>query len=66
MKKLVLMLAVAFSVSLFSCGNGEANKAADSVDSTAATTTEVTETVVEETVVEAPADSVPADSTVKA
>lgn len=49
MKKLVLMLAVAFSVSLFSCGNGEANKAADTVDSTAAPVEEVA-AVVEETV----------------
>ncbi len=50
MKKLVLMLAVAFSVSLFSCGNGEANKAADSVDSTATVAVEEVAAVVEETV----------------
>ncbi|MDE5642579.1 MAG: hypothetical protein K2I56_03710 [Muribaculaceae bacterium] len=61
MKKLVLMLAVAFSVSLFSCGNGETKEAADSAaaDSTAAVVEE-TATVVEEV---APADTVaPADS----
>ena len=33
MKKLVLLLAVVFSVSLFSCGNGnKAEEAADTVD----------------------------------
>jgi hypothetical protein len=36
MKKLVLLLAVVFSVSLFSCGN--ANKDAKAADSTADTT----------------------------
>lgn len=30
MKKLVLLLAVAFSVSMFSCGKGDANTAVDS------------------------------------
>ncbi|MDE5656118.1 MAG: hypothetical protein K2I19_03470 [Muribaculaceae bacterium] len=55
MKKLVLMLAVAFSVSLFSCGNGEANQAADSVDSAA--TTEVVEAAVVEETVDSAADS---------
>lgn len=30
MKKLVLLLAVAFSVSMFSCGKGEATNAVDS------------------------------------
>lgn len=33
MKKLVLMLAVAFSVSLFSCGNGDKKDVKDSCDS---------------------------------
>lgn len=35
MKKLVLLLAVAFSVSMFSCGNGN-DKAANDSDSVAA------------------------------
>ncbi|MGM9845305.1 MAG: hypothetical protein ACI30K_03650 [Muribaculaceae bacterium] len=51
MKKLVLLLAVVFSVSLFSCGNAE--KAAEATDSVAADSA-----VVEE--VAAPADSVAA------
>ena len=34
MKKLVLLLAVAFSVSMFSCGKGDANKGNDSVPDT--------------------------------
>lgn len=35
MKKLVLLLAVVFSVSLFSCGNGQkAEEAADTVEAT--------------------------------
>ncbi len=55
MKKLVLMLAVAFSLSLFSCGNGEATKAADSVDSAA--TPEVVEAAVVEETVDSAADS---------
>lgn len=33
MKKLVLLLAVAFSVSMFSCGNGDDKAKKDSVDS---------------------------------
>ena len=38
MKKLVLLLAVAFSVSLFSCGGAKTEAGAnDSVDTTAAT-----------------------------
>ncbi|MDE6301193.1 MAG: entericidin [Muribaculaceae bacterium] len=44
MKKLVLMLAVVASVSLFSCGNAE--KAAENADTTAVVETEA---VVEET-----------------
>ncbi len=53
MKKLVLLLAVVFSVSLFSCGNADKNAAA-------------TDSAVDTTVV-ADSDSVvaPADSTVK-
>ena len=35
MKKLVLMLAVAFSVSLFSCGGSDAKEGVDSADSAA-------------------------------
>ena len=61
MKKLVLLLAVVFSVSLFSCGN-KANSEA-SADSTAVDSAVVVETVsVSDTVVmdsvAAPVDSV--------
>jgi hypothetical protein len=57
MKKLVLLLAVAFSVSLFSCGNAE--KAEEAADTVA-----VEEAVVEEEapVVEEVADSAAVDS----
>jgi hypothetical protein len=56
MKKLVLLLAVAFSVSLFSCGNAE--KAEEAADTVA-----VEEEVVEEApVVEEVADSAAVDS----
>lgn len=54
MKKLVLSLAVVFSVSLCSCGNG--NKAEEAIDTVAA------EPVVVEEVVEAVADTVAADT----
>ena len=57
MKKLVLFLAVVFSVSLFSCGNGE--KKAEVADSAV-----VEEAVVEEVV--APVDSAAADTVVAA
>ncbi|MGN0218867.1 MAG: hypothetical protein ACI4AX_01120 [Muribaculaceae bacterium] len=57
MKKLVLFLAVVFSVSLFSCGNGE--KKAEAADSAV-----VEEAVVEEVV--APVDSAAADTVVAA
>ncbi|MCF0204765.1 MAG: hypothetical protein HUK12_05655 [Muribaculaceae bacterium] len=61
MKKLVLLLAVVFSVSLFSCGNGEATT--EAVDSVAAVEeTAVVDTVAVDTVA---ADTVAAD-TVKA
>ena len=60
MKKLVLLLAVAFSVSMFSCGKGE--KAAV-VDSNSVKDTAQTE-VVEQAPVDTPA--VVADSTVAA
>lgn len=60
MKKLVLLLAVAFSVSMFSCGKGE--KAAD-VDSDSVKAAAQTE-VVEQAPVDTPA--VVADSTVAA
>ena len=53
MKKLVLLLAVVFSASLFSCGSSD--KAAEAADTAAV----VEEVAVEEVVV---ADSVPADS----
>lgn len=61
MKKLVLLLAVVFSVSLFSCGGSD--KAAEATDSVAADTVEVVEAavVVEDSVA---ADSVAADTTV--
>lgn len=60
MKKLVLLLAVAFSVSMFSCGKGEKAAAVDSVSVKAAAQTEV----VEQAPVDTPA--VVADSTVAA
>lgn len=60
MKKLVLLLAVAFSVSMFSCGKGEKAAAVDSDSVKAAAQTEVVE--------QAPVDTpvVVADSTVAA
>jgi hypothetical protein len=58
MKKLVLLLAVAFSVSMFSCGKGEKAAAVDSDSVKAAAQTEV----VEQAPVDTPA--VVADSTV--
>ncbi len=60
MKKLVLLLAVAFSVSMFSCGKGEKAAAVDSDSVKAAAQTEVVE--------QAPVDTpvVAADSTVAA
>jgi len=60
MKKLVLLLAVAFSVSMFSCGKGEKAAAVDSDSVKAAAQTEV----VEQAPVDTPA--VAADSTVAA
>ncbi len=60
MKKLVLLLAVAFSVSMFSCGKGEKAAATDSDSLKAAAQTEV----VEQAPVDTPA--VAADSTVAA
>lgn len=60
MKKLVLFLAVAFSVSMFSCGKGEKPAAVDSDSVKAAAQTEV----VEQAPVDTPA--VVADSTVAA
>ncbi len=59
MKKLVLLLAVAFSVSLFSCG-GSDNKA--EADTTCCDSVEAVEEVVEE----AAADTTAADTTVAA
>lgn len=60
MKKLVLLLAVAFSVSMFSCGKGEKAAVVDSDSVKAAAQTEVVE--------QAPVDTpvVAADSTVAA
>lgn len=46
MKKLVLVLAVAFSASLFSCGN-KAENAAEAVDSTEVEAVEETAAVVD-------------------
>lgn len=43
MKKLVLLLAVAFSVSMFSCGKGEKAATVDSGSLKAAAQTEVVE-----------------------
>lgn len=60
MKKLVLLLAVAFSVSMFSCGKGEKAAAVDSDSVKAAAQTEG----VEQAPVDTPA--VVADSTVAA
>lgn len=60
MKKLVLLLAVAFSVSMFSCGKGEKAATVDSDSVKAAAQTEV----VEQAPVDTPA--VVADSTVAA
>lgn len=59
MKKLVLLLAVVFSVSLFSCGNGE--KKAEATNSVAAAEEVVAAEV--DTVV-APVDSAAADTVV--
>lgn len=59
MKKLVLLLAVVFSVSLFSCGNGE--KKAEATDSVVAAEEVVACEV--DTVV-APVDSAAADTVV--
>lgn len=60
MKKLVLLLAVAFSVSMFSCGKGEKAAAVDSDSVKDAAQTKV----VEQAPVDTPA--VVADSTVAA
>lgn len=56
MKKLVLMLAVVFSASLFSCGG------AKTADAEAQDTAAVVETVVEEVAVVADSAAAPADS----
>lgn len=60
MKKLVLSLAVLFSVAMISCSSSE-KKDADTVDTTA-TEAVIEETTVEESITEAPA----ADSNVEA
>ncbi|MBO5054589.1 MAG: hypothetical protein J6C44_10230 [Muribaculaceae bacterium] len=63
MKKLVLLLAVAFSVSMFSCGGGDAEKKVDSdslkaAEAAAAQAPEAQATTTEEAPVEvAPVDS---------
>lgn len=63
MKKLVLLLAVAFSASLFSCGNGDktGNNDSDSVAATDTVAALVEETV---TVDSAAVDSAAVDTTV--
>lgn len=58
MKKLVLVLAVAFSASLFSCGSSD--KAAEAADTVAVEEVAVEEVVTLDTV--APADTVVADT----
>ena len=58
MKKLVLLLAVVFSVSLFSCGNGE--KEAEATNSVVA----VEEVVAAEVDTVVPVDSAAADTVV--
>ena len=60
LKKLVLLLAVVFRVSLFSCGGSDKKAAEDTV--AADTAVLVEETVVEEVVDSAAADSAVADS----
>lgn len=66
MKKLVLLLAVAFSVSMFSCGNGDAAATADTCDTAAAVAEEVAapaeeEVVAEEVVADSAAVEAPAE-----
>ncbi len=58
MKKLVLLLAVVFSASLFSCGNS--NQEAAATDSVAADTVVAVDTIAADSVVAA--DSVATDS----
>lgn len=59
MKKLVLMAAVLFSVSIATVGCGSKSEAADSTDSVDSAAVEVVDTVAADTVA---ADSVAADS----
>ena len=59
MKKLVLLLAVVFSVSLFSCGNAEKAEATDSVAADTAAT-EVVEAIDSAATDSAAADTVAA------
>ena len=56
MKKLVLLLAVVFSASLFSCGNKNAEAATDSVAADTTATVEVVDTTA------APVDTVAPDT----
>lgn len=65
MKKLVLLLAVAFSVSMFSCGGGEGGAAtdSDSVKDTVATTEDQKEAPAPE--VQTPAPDTTATDSVK-
>lgn len=48
MKKLVLLLAVAFSVSMFSCGSGDKNECCDSTACDSCTATEEVAAATEE------------------
>lgn len=59
MKKLVLLLAVVFSVSLFSCGGAKTEAAAEATDSVAADTVQVADSCCADTCC---ADTVAADS----
>lgn len=62
MKKLVLLLAVAFSVSMFSCGKGDADKTADTDTTKAAEqVTPAPEAPVADSVVTPAADSTVAE-----
>ena len=49
MKKLVLLLAVVFSASLFSCGNAEKAEATDSVAADTTATVEVIDSAANDT-----------------
>ena len=58
MKKLVLLLAVVFSVSLFSCGNAEKAETADTTATDSAVVENVDSAATDSAAVEAPAEEV--------